>query len=317
MNAIADIMKYETAGDPVSGCKWTRKTTGKIAKQLKRVSIHVSANTVGRLLKKMSFSLRVNLKCLESGMKNPPPPRKRNQQFRYIRSQIKDFASNGLPVISVDTKSRELIGPFYHPGAIWSQTPIPVLDHDFPSDALGVAIPYGIYELCRNKGFVCVGTNRDTAEFAVDAISDWWKKIGIFHYPKADHLLILADCGGSNGYRTRLWKDRLQNAFCDRHKLCLKVCHYPPGSSKWNPIEHKMFSFISNNWAARPLADYETVLKFIRTTKTTAGLRIRAALNSKKYEKGIRISDKQMQNINLQHYTQRPDWNYSISPLKM
>jgi len=314
MNAIADIMKYETAGDPVSGCKWTRKTTGKIAKQLKRVGIQVSANTVGRLLKKMDFSLRVNIKCLESGSKNPPPPRKRNQQFQYIRSQIQDFEAHGLPVISVDTKSRELIGPFYHPGAIWSQTPTRVFDHDFPSDALGVAIPYGIYDFCRNKGFVCVGTSRDTAEFAVDVIGLWWRKIGSSHYPKADHLLILADCGGSNGYRTRLWKDRLQNAFCNRHKLCVKVCHYPPGASKWNPIEHKMFSFISSNWAGHPLADYETVLKFIRTTKTTLGLKIRATLNTKKYEKGIKISDKQIQNINLKRYTLRPEWNYSISP---
>ena len=317
MNAIADIMKYETAGDPVSGCKWTRKTTGNIAKQLKCAGINVSANTVGRLLKKMDFSLRVNLKCLESGLRNPPPPRKRDQQFRYIRSQIRDFAANELPVISVDTKSRELIGAFYHPGAIWSQKPIPVLDHDFPSDATGIAIPYGIYDFCRNEGFVCVGTSRDTAEFAVDAIRAWWQKAGSVQYPDADHLLILADCGGSNGYRTRLWKHRLQNTLCSRHKLFVKVCHYPPGASKWNPIEHKMFSFISHNWAGRPLADYETLLKFIRTTKTTAGLKIRATLNTKQYQKGIRITDKQMQNINVNYYTQRPEWNYSISPFEM
>ena len=317
MNEIADIMKYETAGDPVSGCKWTRKTTGKIAKQLELAGIKVSANTVGRLLKEMDFSLRVNLKCLESGLRNPPPPRKRDQQFRYIRSQIQEFSAHGLPVISVDTKSRELIGPFYHPGAIWSQKPIPVLDHDFPSDAKGVAHPYGIYDFCRNEGFVCVGTSRDTAEFAVDAIGHWWQKAGSVHYPDADHLLILADCGGSNGYRTRLWKHQLQNAFSSRHNLYVKVCHYPPGASKWNPIEHKMFSSISNNWAAHPLADYETVLKYIRTTKTAAGLKIRASLNTKQYQKGIRISDKQMQNVNVKHYTQRPEWNYSISPLEM
>lgn len=317
MKEIGDIMRYETAGDPVSGCKWTRKTTGKIAKQLERAGIQVSANTVGRLLKKMNFSLRVNLKCLASGLKNPPPPRKRNQQFRYIRSQIQDFAAHGLPVISVDSKSRELVGPFYHPGAIWSQKPIPVLDHDFPSDAKGVAIPYGIYDFCRNEGFVCVGTSRDTAEFAVDAIRDWWQKAGSVHYSDADHLLILADCGGSNGYRTRLWKHQLQNALCNRHKLYVKVCHYPPGASKWNPIEHKMFSFISNNWAARPLVDYETVLKFIRTTKTKTGLKIRAALNIKQYQRGIRISNKQIQNINAKYYTQRPEWNYSISPLEV
>ena len=317
MNAISDIMKYETAGEPTGGCKWTRKTTGKIAKQLKRMGIHVSANTVGRLLKKMDFSLRVNVKCLESGLRNPPPPRKRNQQFIYIRSQIRDFANHGLPVISVDTKSRELIGPFYHPGAIWSQTPIRVLDHDFPSDALGIAIPYGIYDFRRNKGFVSVGTSKDTAEFAVDVIRSWWQKVGKVHYSEADQLLILADCGGSNGCRIRLWKDRLQYTFCNRYNLRVKVCHYPPGASKWNPIEHRMFSFISENWAGRPLANYETVLNFIRTTKTKTGLKIRATLNDKKYQKGIRISDKQMKNINISSHTLRPEWNYSILPNKM
>lgn len=163
-------MEYETAGDPVSGCKWTRKTTGKIAKELKRAGIEVSANTVARLLKKMNFSLRVNLKSLECGLRNPPEPRQRDEQFGYIRTQIQDYAAQGLPVISVDTKSRELIGPFYQPGRRWAQAPIEVLDHDFPSDAQGIAIPYGIYDLARNEGFVCVGTSRDTSEFAVHAL---------------------------------------------------------------------------------------------------------------------------------------------------
>jgi hypothetical protein len=309
-------MKYETAGDPVSGCKWTRKATGKIARQLKRMGIGVSANTVGRLLKKMDYSLRKNLKSLESGLRNPPAPRQRNQQFCYIRSQIKAYAAHGLPVISVDSKSRELIGPFHQHGRRWCQTPTAVLDHDFPSDSQGVAIPYGIYDFCRNEGFVNLGTNRDTAEFAIASIRAWWQTIGSTNYPDADKLLVLADCGGSNGYRTRLWKHQLQVSFADRFNLCVKVCHYPPGTSKWNPIEHRMFSFISNNWVAHPLIDYETVLKFIRTTKTSAGLKIRAALHTKKYQKGIRIDDKQMKEISLKHYTQRPKWNYSISPVK-
>jgi len=316
MNAITEIMKYETAGDPVSGCKWTRKTTGKIARQLKRMGICVSANTVGRLLKKMDYSLRKNLKSLESGLRNPPTPHRRGQQFCYIRSQIQHYAAHGLPVISVDTKSRELIGPFHQPGRRWCQTPIAVLDHDFPSDSQGVAIPYGIYDFCRNEGFVNLGTSRDTAEFAIASIRAWWQMIGSANYPDADKLLILADCGGSNGYRTRLWKHQLQVAFADRFNLCIKVCHYPPGASKWNPIEHLMFSFISNNWAAHPLTDYETVLKFIRTTKTSAGLKIRATLHTKQYQKGIRIGDKQMKEINLKYYTQRPKWNYSISSSK-
>jgi hypothetical protein len=310
-------MEHETAGDPVSGCKWTRKTTQKIAQQLKRAGIRVSANTVGKLLKDMDFSLRVNLKTLESGLRNPPDPRQRDLQFRYIRGQIRAFLSQGKPVISVDTKSRQLIGPFHQSGRRWSPEPIKVFDHDFPSDSTGVAIPYGIYDLCRNEGFVCVGTTRDTAEFAVDSIRTWWSQAGSTHYPNADHLLILADCGGSNGYRTRLWKHQLHVAFCNRFDLDVKICHYPPGSSKWNPIEHRMFSFISSNWAAQPLYDYETVLKFIRTTKTSTGLKIRASLNTKHYQKGIKVSDEQLEEISLKRYTLRPNWNYSISPTIM
>ena len=307
-------MEHDTAGDPVSGCKWTRKTTGKIAQQLKRAGIHVSANTVGKLLKKMNFSLRVNLKTLESGLSNPPDPRERDLQFRYIRSQIRSYKAQGMPVISVDTKSRELMGCFHQSGCKWSQEPIKVFDHDFPSDSQGVAIPYGIYDFCRNQGFVCVGTTRDTSEFAVDSIRTWWSKAGSAHYPNADRLLVLADCGGSNGYRTRLWKRQLHEDFCSRFGIQVKVCHYPPGSSKWNPIEHRMFSFISNNWSAQPLYNYETVLKFIRTTKTSTGMKIRAFLNRKTYQKGKKVSNKEMKEINLKRYTLRPNWNYSISP---
>ena len=310
-------MEHETAGDPVSGCKWTRKTTAKIAQQLQRTGIRVSAKTVARLLKQMNYSLRLNLKCLESGQSKPPDPRQRDMQFRYIRSQIRSYETHAMPIISVDTKSRELIGPFHHPGRKWSKGPIKVLDHDFPSDSSGVAIPYGIYDITRNEGFVCIGTSYDTSEFAVDSICTWWQKSGSHHYPYANRLLILADCGGSNGYRLRLWKQQLKTTFCDRFGLQVKVCHYPPGSSKWNPIEHRMFSFISNNWAAQPLIDYETVLKFIRTTRTSTGLKIRSLLTKKKYQKGKKVSDKQMKQINLKRYTQRPNWNYSISPSKM
>lgn len=310
-------MEYDTAGDPVSGCKWTRKTTLKIAQQLKRAGIGVSANTVSKLLKKMDYSLRVNLKTLESGLSKPPDPRQRDLQFRYIRSQIRAYSARGMPVISVDTKSRELMGSFHQSGRKWSQEPIKVLDHDFPSDSQGVAIPYGIYDLCRNQGFVCVGITCDTSEFAVDSIRTWWLQAGSTHYPNADRLLILADCGGSNGYRTRLWKRQLHVEFCSRFDIQVKVCHYPPGSSKWNPIEHRMFSFISNNWSAQPLYDYETVLKFIRTTKTKAGLKIRASLNKKRYQKGKKVSNKVMEQIDLRRYTLRPNWNYSISPVKM
>ena len=307
-------MEDDTGGDPVRGCKWTHKTTEKVAKALKPAGIHVSANTVARLLKQLNYSLRVNLKTLASGLSKPPDPHKRNEQFRYIHSQTKDFADEGMPMISVDSKSRELIGAFQQAGRRWSRRPVEVFDHDFPSDAKGVAIPYGIYDPVRNHGLVCIGTNRDTAQFAVDSIGAWWTQFGTKHYPDADRLLILADCGGSNGYRIRLWKYQLQLAFCDRFGLHVKVCHYPPGSSKWNPIEHRMFCFISKNWAAQPLLDYETVLNFIRTTRTATGLRICARLSKKNYPKGIKISDEQMQQINLNRHTSRPQWNYSISP---
>lgn len=307
-------MEENTAGDPISGCKWTRKTTAKVAQQLRRAGIRVSPNTVARLLKQMDFRLRVNLKCLESGLKNPPDPRTRDLQFHYIHRQVRNYVAQDLPVISVDTKSRELIGPFHQHGRKWSRDQIRVLDHDFPSDAEGVAIPYGIYDLSRNEGFVCVGTSYDTSEFAVDSIRRWWTQLGSLRYPQADRVLILADCGGSNGYRVRLWKHQLQVAFCDRLNLRVKICHYPPGASKWNRIEHRLFSFISSNWAGEPLRDYETVLKLIRTTKTTTGLTVRATLVTKHYSKGIKITDQQMEKIVLQHHTQRPNWNYSILP---
>lgn len=310
-------MEHDTAGDPVSGCKWTRKTTAKIAKQLHQAGIQVSAKTVAKLLKQMNFCLRMNLKCLESGQSKPPDARQRDLQFRYIRSQIGKSAANGNPLISVDTKSRELIGPFHHAGRKWSADAIKVLDHDFPSDASGVAIPYGVYDPLRNEGFVGVGTSRDTPAFAVDTICLWWQRIGAKHYPNAQDLLILADCGGSNGYRPRLWKYQLQHAFCNRFGMTVKVCHYPPGSSKWNPIEHRMFSFISMNWAAQPLLDYETVLNFIATTATEAGLKINSSLNDADYATGIKISAEEMQELNLKRHTLRPNWNYSICPSRM
>lgn len=307
-------MEDDTGGDPVKGCKWTHKTTAKVAEALKRVGIHVSANTVARLLKQENYRLRVNLKNLESGLSKPPDPVERDAQFRYIGKQIRRYAVGELPVISVDTKSRELIGAFHQAGRRWSRNPIEVFDHDFPSDAEGVAIPYGIYDLRRNHGFVSVGTTRDTAQFAVDTIVTWWIEFGVRYYPGADGLYIMADCGGSNGYRTRLWKHQLQHAFCDRFGMHVSVSHYPPGASKWNPIEHRMFSFISRNWEAQSLQDYNTVLNFIRGTRTQSGLRICARLNRKDYPKGISIPDQQMQQINLQHHTSRPKWNYSIYP---
>jgi len=307
-------MEDDTGGDPVRGCKWTHKTTENVAEALESAGIQVSANTVARLLKQMDYSLRVNLKNLESGLSKPQDPHERDEQFRYIFRQKKAYAAQERPVISVDTKSRELVGKFRQAGRRWSRQPIEVFDHDFPSDAEGVAIPYGIYDPYRNHGFVNVGTTRDTPQFAVDSISAWWTQIGTKQYAGADHLLILADCGGSNGYRARLWKYQLQAALCDRFGLHVKICHFPPGSSKWNPIEHRLFAPISNNWAAQPLVDHDTVLNFIRHTRTSTGLRVCARLSQKDYPTGIKISDEQMQQINLRRHTSRSQWNYSISP---
>lgn len=314
IESISLIMEQETAGDPVSGCKWTRKTTDKIARQLSRTGIKVSPKTVGRLLKEMHFSLRVNLKTLESGISKPPDPKVRDRQFRYINKQWRDFVTRGMPVISADTKSRELIGRFHKAGRKWSREPVAVFDHDFPSDSEGVGIPYGVYDIIRNEGFVSVGKSYDTPQFAVDSIRNWWMKVGRIHYTDAEQILILVDAGGSNGYRSRLWKYQLQTAFCNCFGIAVTVCHYPPGSSKWNPVEHRMFSFISGNWAGEPLSSYETMLKFIRTTKTTRGLRIRATLVEKQYQKGIKVLDSQMAEISLKRSRVNPNWNYSIAP---
>ena len=307
-------MEDDSAGDPVKGRKWTHKTNDNLAEALKPGGIYLSANTIARVLKQMGYSLRVNLKNLESGRSKPPDPGERDAQFRYIFRQKQAYASQGRPVISVDTKSRELVGQFHQPGRRWTREPVEVFDHDFPSDAEGVAIPYGIYDPLRNHGLVCVGTTRDTPQFAVDSISTWWSEIGTVQYSDARHLLILADCGGSNGYRARLWKYQLQLALCERFGVHVSVCHFPPGSSKWNPIEHRMFSFISRNWAAQPLVDYNTILNFIRSTRTKAGLRVCARLNRKQYCKGTKVSESQMQEVNLHRHTSRPLWNYSISP---
>jgi hypothetical protein len=307
-------MRYETAGDPMTGLKWTRKTTEKLANELRRLGIEVSPNTVGRLLKKMRFCLRVNHKKIESGNKNPPSARERNQQFEYIKKLRKSAERDNKPIISVDTKKKEQIGKFKNLGQSWQRSALPVKDHDFPSDALGVAIPYGVYDIGNNMGSVFVGTSHDTPAFAVDAISAWWKKVGSKAYPSASEILILADSGGSNGYRSRVWKNRLQEKFCDAHGISVSVCHYPPGASKWNPIEHRLFSKISKNWRGIPLESYETALKYIRSTSTKTGLRVTSQFVTKNYETGERVSDSQMKEISLLRAKTFPDWNYKIVP---
>jgi hypothetical protein len=314
---ITDLLRHETAGDPMQGLKWTRRATRKIARQLRRLNIRISASTVGRLLKQMGFSLRVNQKRLESGNKNPPPRRVRNRQFVYIGRKREEFSSRGNPIVSVDAKKKEPIGKFKNPGVSWGQEPQLVNDHDFRSDALGMAIPYGIYDTRTNRGFVVVGTSHETPAFAVEAIVLWWNSCGQKMYTEAKNLLILADSGGSNSARSRGWKYHLQHQLCNPYGLKVTVCHYPPGASKWNPIEHRLFSQISKNWAGRPLESYETVVKYIRTTTTSSGLEVNARLLSKRYTKGEAISDEKMKQLVFTNHKTLPGWNYTLTPSNM
>jgi hypothetical protein len=259
----------------------------------------------------------VNHKKLESGNKNPPPRRVRNRQFAYIHRKREEFTSRGNPIISVDTKKKELIGKFKNPGACWERQPQRVNDHDFRSDAIGMAVPYGIYDPGLNRGFVVVGSSRETPAFAVDAITLWWSSCGQRLYPEAKELLILADSGGGNSARARGWKYHLQQELANHYRLKVTVCHYPPGASKWNPIEHRLFSQISKNWEGTPLKSYETVVKYIRTTTTSTGLRVRARLLHKRYERGESISDQEMQQLMLTNHKTLPGWNYTLTPATM
>jgi len=312
IDRIAELMKHETAGDPMTGLRWTHKTTVKIAEELLALGIDVGPRTIARLLRQMGFSLRVNHKKLAriSGT----APEDRDAQFAFIKELRERCAAEQVPLISVDTKKKELIGQFKNPGALWSQDPIKVNDHDFPSEAIGKAIPYGIYDLLANRGTVFVGTSIDTPKFAVDSIETWWSTEARDRYPEANELVILADGGGSNASNSRVWKHDIATQLCARHSITVKVAHYPPGASKWNPIEHRLFSEISKNWAGRPLDSYETALNYIRSTTTTTGLRVRAHLVEQQYEKGIKISDAQMEALPIVRHESLPKWNYTIQP---
>lgn len=303
-------MRLDTAGDPISGLKWTHKATEKIATELRRLGIRVGKSSVGRVLKQLNFSLRVNHQKRAHGSS----PGTRDLQFRYIRGRRTTFAGQGDPIISVDAKKRELVGHFKNDGTAWSQAPRVVNDHDFRSLATGVAIPYAISNTEANRGFVCVGTSRGTPEFAVDSIERWWRLEGRRQYPDANHLLILADGGGGNGHRARVWTARLQDRVCDRHQLTITVCHYPSGASKWNPVEHRVNCEISRNGPAVPLDSYETVLKYIRPTTTATGVRLRAQLIRKQYDQGLTVPDDEMAQLSIQTHTARSRWNDTLSP---
>jgi hypothetical protein len=268
----------------------------------------ISRGTVGRLLEHLDFSLKANVKRL-SGRRHPD----RERQFEMIRQKRRSFCHEGLPVVSVDTKKKEIIANYHNAGQIWRQNPIEVADHDFPSPKLGRAIPFGIYDVARNDGMLVVGTTAQTASFGVDALTQWYRQVGRNAYPEADHLLILCDNGGCNGSKNRLWKYELQG-FADRFGVAVHVAHYPPGASKWNPIEHRLFSFVSKNCAGQPLTSYEKMLNYIRTTKTQTGLKVRASLLNKRYSTGVEVTDEQMNQVNLRRGRVLSQWNYTIRP---
>lgn len=293
----------------MSDRKWQRSSLRRVAGQLAEAGYRISQTTLRRLLEEMKYSLKANVKRL-AGSSHPD----REPQFEYIANQKRIFEANGMPVISVDTKKKELIGNFKNPGQTWRQTADAVNDHDFEHDALGKAVPYGIYDLKHNRGYVYVGQSADTPQFAVDNIVRWWTEEGRFLYPHANRLLILADAGGSNGCRPRLWKLSIQEQLADRLGLEVTVCHYPTGTSKWNPIEHRLFSMISINWAGKPLRTFEFLLACIRGTKTDTGLQVTATLIEDVYEKGIRIAKTAMDTLCIEMHAVCPRWNYTIRP---
>jgi Rhodopirellula transposase DDE domain len=309
MEQIEKLLEHDTAGDPISGLKWTRRTTARVAAQLKRLGIVVQPRTVARLLHKLRYSLRVNRKKIPSG-RHPS----RDQQFQYITRLRLRFARKRCPIISVDAKKRELVGNFKNPGAKWERVPTPVSDHDFRSTAQGIGIPFGIYDPQTNRGSVFVGVSHETSQFAVSSIRRWWMLEGRNRYANAPELLILADTGGSNSASRGAWKDELQKQLCDRFGLTVTVAHYPAGASKYNPIERRLFSQISKNWAAEPLVSYEKILKFIRTTTTRTGLRVKAYLDRKNYATGIKPSAQRMRQLRLTRHKLLPRWNYTIAP---
>jgi len=308
--AIKAVIEPGTRGDPESPLRWTLKSTRAIAKVLNQAGHPISHAKVGQLLRDEGYSLQSNRKT-EEGANHQD----RDKQFRYINRLVSKRMKAGQPVISVDTKKKELLGNYVNSGEQWlpAKRPKKVNGHDFPHPDIPRAYPYGIYDIGKNKGFVNVGTDHDTGEFAVASIRGWWRAEGRRLYPEATSLLITADGGGSNGYRLRLWKVELQK-LADELDLSISVCHFPPGTSKWNKVEHRLFSFISSNWRGEPLLDYETVVKLISNTKTATGLSVKCRLDRRKYKVGRKISNADMKSVNLEPQNFHGEWNYIIHP---
>jgi len=296
-----------TAGNPISGLKWTRKSLATLTRELQK-KFQVGRSTVARLLKQQGYMLHGNRKRL-----SPRHDAQRDQQFRYLARQRRKFVKAKLPILSIDTKKKELIGIFKNAGRTWRHNAWDVFETDFPQDAKGKAIPYGIYDVERNSGYVVVGTSHETPAFAIAALRRWWLDVGRSQYRGKHEWLIQADGGGANGHRCWLWKWGLQQ-LADECHVTITVTHYPMGASKWNPIEHRLFSRISGNWSGQPLVSYETVLKFIRTTKTATGLACQAQLDRRNYETGLKVTPEQKAQVNLKPHRILPHYNYTIRP---
>lgn len=303
------LIEPSTRGDPESPLRWTCKSLRRLAKELTAMGYCIGFRTVARLLKKLGYRLQANKKKTE-GAQHPD----RDAQFKYINGRTKRQLASGNPAVSIDTKKKELVGDYKNGGRELRPDGEPenVKTHDFPGE-LGRASPYGVYDIADNSAWVSVGISKDTAEFAVETIRRWWNELGYDLYSDLDELLITADGGGSNGHRTRLWKFELQQ-LADEIDVPITVCHYPPGTSKWNKIEHKLFSFITMNWRGKPLRTYQTIVNLISSTTTETGLEVRCELDNSTYEKGRKVTDEEMATLNIRRHKFHPDWNYTISP---
>jgi len=308
--ALKHLIDPATRGDPMSPLLWTSKSTRKLAEQLQRQGHHVSYRTVARLLQDLGFSLQANRKTRE-GKQHPD----RDAQFAYINKKVRSFQRRGQPVISVDAKKRELLGDFKQKGQEWQPKgqPESVRTHDFKDEDLGVGIPYGVYDQTQNQGWVSVGIDHNTAEFATATIRRWWERMGSRTYPEATELLITADGGGSNGTRARLWKVCVQQ-LANELGLKITICHFPPGTSKWNKIEHRMFCHITENWRGRPLVSQAVIVNLIANTTTTTGLTINAELDMNPYKLGIKVSDEKLAEVKISRHRFHGEWNYTIAP---
>lgn len=309
--ALDSLMDGATLGSPQSLLLWTTKSLRNLEEELRKKEFSIGYRKIGYLLKDMGYSLHLNQKMDQVGARHPD----RNEQFKHINNTALDYTSKGLPVISIDCKKKENIGNFKNGGAEYAPKgkPVRVLDHDFPLPEYGKAAPYGVYDVGANEGMVSVGVSHDTAQFAVNSIRTWWQEMGIARYPDAKRLLITCDGGGSNGSRNRLWKVELQK-FSDETGLEVEVCHFPPGTSKWNKIEHRMFSQITKNWRGRPLVSLEVIVNLIAATTTKAGLVVKCKADMNQYETGIKVTDEELSEVNLKGHDFHPEWNYIVSP---